>query len=145
MLDCCLLVWAQRAPSFSAHGAFCQRLVVAKEAGASRSLNRLASTWHNAPALQLSTTHCPQRPCRVLQALNSTQQLGIDEPLSWHLERPWTGRSTAPGGTRSERWTPSSGFLPSESPSVDGGAREHPSELTIYPSHERRRAIYMVR
>lgn len=104
MLDT-LLVRAQRAPSFSAHGAFCLRLVVAKEAGASRSLNRLASTWLNAPALQLSTTHCPQRPCRVLQALNSTQQLGIDEPLSWQLERPWAGRSAAPAGTRSERWT----------------------------------------
>lgn len=39
----------------------------------------------------------------------------------------------------------SSGFLSSESPSFDGGASEHSSELDFYSSYERRRTIYLIR
>jgi hypothetical protein len=47
--------------------------------GASRSLNRLAPAWFHAQSLQQPTTHLPQRPCRLSQASNSFQQLGLDE------------------------------------------------------------------
>lgn len=115
------------------HASFDLRLVVDKKTGASRSLNRLASTWLNAPSLQLSTTHCPQQPCRVLQASNSTQQLGIDEPLSWHLERPWTGRSAAHEGTRWERWTCPLDFYPLKVPhSMEAHQSIHPNSTSTH-------------
>jgi hypothetical protein len=76
--------------------------------GASRSLIRLAPPWCHALSLHRPTTHHPRRPCRVLQASNSIQQLGDDERRWPGIVAPAVWAAHAPEGTRSNEGPASS-------------------------------------
>ena len=76
-------------------GSFPRRLVVRLECALPASLIGLARTLFNAQSLPPPTTHRPQTPCRVLQASNVFQLLGISKsmPCSLHANMLGTLRS----------------------------------------------------
>jgi hypothetical protein len=86
-LDSSLLWVGRRLPQRLTAPSRCDWLVL-DGVGASRSLNRLAPAWFHAQSLQPPTTHHPQRPCCVLQASNSPQQLDVVQSLCPSIRAP---------------------------------------------------------
>lgn len=81
----------QAAPSSASHASSAPHWLKLDGMGASRCLTRLAPAYiyaHSLLSLLSPTTHLPQRPCPVLQASNSFQQLGVVQTISPRIRAP---------------------------------------------------------
>lgn len=80
-------------------GSFPPRLVAEERVRASRLLMWPSARPRRRTGPAAPTTHHPASPCRVLQAFNSCEQLGVDKPLPRHS----SGRSLGSARCRGAR------------------------------------------